>query len=162
CSLADAPSVVMPNGTVMFAASVGAFNSPTSFFFYDPTGNSFSSAPATSDAASISNFYVNFLILPTGQIMAFETYTSNVQIYTPSGSPNSAWMPTVNYVPTCLVANSSYSLTGTQLAGLTEGAMYGDDVQMSTNYPIVKIVNNSSGNVYYARTYNWSTNSIAT
>jgi hypothetical protein len=52
-------------------------------------------------------------------------------------------------------------LTGTQLTGISEGAAYGDDAEMSTNYPIVQLVS-GSGQVYYARTYNWSSTGVAT
>jgi hypothetical protein len=43
---------------------------------------------------------------------------------------------------------------------LTEAGYYGDDVQASTNYPIVRIVNDHSGHVFYARTFNHSSRSI--
>jgi len=64
-------------------------------------------------------------------------------------------------VPSCVVPGSSYLVSGTQLNGLSQGAAYGDDVQGATNYPLVQIVNNSSGNVFYARTSGFSTMSIA-
>jgi hypothetical protein len=38
--------------------------------------------------------------------------------------------------------------------------MYGDDQQQDSNYPRVKFT--SGGNVYYGRTYNWSSTSVAT
>jgi len=54
--------------------------------------------------------------------------------------------------------NGSYLLTGSLLTGISEGAAYGDDAQMSTNYPIVSLTQGS--NVYYARTYNWSSTGV--
>ena len=45
------------------------------------------------------------------------------------------------------------------LNGISEGANYGDDVQMDSNYPLVRLTD-GSGNVYYARTYNWSSTSV--
>ncbi len=53
------------------------------------------------------------------------------------------------------------SLSGTQLAGLSQGAAYGDDVQDNTNFPLVRITNSKSGVVTYARTSNWTSVSIA-
>ena len=55
----------------------------------------------------------------------------------------------------------TYTLTGTQLNGMSEGASYGDDAEMSSNYPIVRLTS-SSGTVYYARTFNWSATGVQT
>lgn len=162
CTLADAPATLMPNGKVLFVASAGAFNAPAKFFEYDPGTNGFAAAPGTADASSITSFYVNFLTLPTGQILAVETYTSNIQIYTPSGSYQSAWQPTITSLSsTTLATGMNYTVYGTQLNGLSQAANYGDDQQAATNYPLVRITNNSSGHVFYARTFNHSTMSVA-
>jgi hypothetical protein len=40
--------------------------------------------------------------------------------------------------------------------------MYGDDAQMATNYPLVRITNTATGNVVYCRTHNHSTMGVAT
>jgi hypothetical protein len=47
------------------------------------------------------------------------------------------------------------------LNGISEGAAYGDDAQMNSNYPLVRVTN-SAGNVYYERTYNWNSTSVQT
>ena len=44
---------------------------------------------------------------------------------------------------------------------ITQGAAYGDDAQAATNYPLVRLTNRVTGNVYYARTTNPSTMGIA-
>jgi hypothetical protein len=44
--------------------------------------------------------------------------------------------------------------------GITQGAAYGDDAQMDSNYPLVRFT--SGSNVYYGRTYNWSSTSVQT
>ena len=44
---------------------------------------------------------------------------------------------------------------------MSEGASYGDDAQMAENYPIVQLTS-TTGNVYYARTFNWSSTGVAT
>jgi hypothetical protein len=48
-----------------------------------------------------------------------------------------------------------------RLAGLDQGAAYGDDVQDNTNFPLVRITNSSTGVVTYARTHDWSSVSVA-
>ncbi len=40
--------------------------------------------------------------------------------------------------------------------------MYGDDVQNATNYPLIRVTNNSTGVVTYWRTHNHSTMAVAT
>ena len=39
---------------------------------------------------------------------------------------------------------------------------FGDEFQNATNYPLVRITNNASGDVYYARTHDHSTMGVAT
>src|SRR5205085_5310152 len=46
--------------------------------------------------------------------------------------------------------------------GLTQGAYYGDDLQAATNYPLVRITNNATGHVFYARTHSHSSMGGAT
>ena len=40
--------------------------------------------------------------------------------------------------------------------------LYGDDQQAATNYPLVRLVNQASGHVFYTRTHNPSTMAVAT
>jgi len=148
------------NGNVLFAASSGYGDSPTHFFEFTAANAINQVADPLFNASTSGAFYYNFLMLPNGQI--FMTDFSDVaEVYTPTGNANSAWAPTISSVPSCVVPGSSYLVSGTQLNGLSQGAAYGDDVQGATNYPLVQIVNNSSGNVFYARTSGFSTMSIA-
>jgi hypothetical protein len=113
----------------------------------------------TADAAIIPAQANNFLLLPTGQVLAI---AGNIQIYTALvGSPPVQWRPILNKVPTCVTPGGTYVLSGLQLNGLTEGTYFGDDTQGATNFPIVKIVNKSTGHVFYAKTFDHSTRSIA-
>src|SRR5258706_7212899 len=59
-----------------------------------------------------------------------------------------------------------WSVTGVQtcalpINGISEGAAFGDDAQMDSNYPLVRLTD-GSGNVYYARTFNWSSTGVMT
>ena len=58
--------------------------------------------------------------------------------------------------PTTLQPGTTYPIGGRQFNGLSEGGTYGDDAMMSTNYPLVRIRNNATGHVFYARTHNHS------
>ena len=79
----------------------------------------------------------------------------------PTGNPNSSWAPVINTWPGIVSRASTYQLTGTQFNGLSQGASYGDDTQAATNYPIVAIVNNTTGHVIYERTFGFNTMSVA-
>jgi hypothetical protein len=60
------------------------------------------------------------------------------------------------------VGSTGNAISGTNFNGFSQGAIYGDDAQMSTNYPLVRFTNNSTGNVCYARSYNFSTMGVWT
>jgi hypothetical protein len=147
----DAPAAVMPNGHVLFVADSGSFTTPSAIFEYDPVANSYTNVGGPSGSPC---YTYRMLILPTGQVF----FPVNNTIYTPVGSPNSTWQPVISSITAN--ADGSFKVTGTQLNGLTEGAYYGDDAQMSTNYPIVKLVSGST--VYFAKSYGFSTMGLAT
>jgi len=53
-------------------------------------------------------------------------------------------------------------ISGTQFNGLSQAAAFGDEVETATNYPLVRITNNSTGHVFYTRTHDHSTMGVAT
>src|SRR5262249_37487001 len=57
------------------------------------------------------------------------------------------------------IGRGIYRIRGRLFNGISEGASYGDDWQMNTNYPIIRL---GSGffSVYYARTYNWNSTGV--
>jgi hypothetical protein len=128
----DAPGAVLPNGHVIFAADSPLFNTPTKLF----------------------DFTCRMLMLPNGHLL-FTTGGSDVWDYAPTGTHQSSWASTITSVVKSTTNSSVYTITGTQLTGISEGAAYGDDAEMSTNYPIVRLTD-SSGVVQFARTTNWT------
>jgi hypothetical protein len=162
CTLADAPAALLPNGNILFAASAGYGNAgpPTHFFEFTGANTINQVADPPFNPSNLGSYNYNLLVLPNGQI--FMTDFGNVAgVYTPSGSANAAWAPVITSVPTNLAPGQTYQINGSQLNGLSQGAAYGDDVQAATNYPLVQITNNATGHVFYARTFNHSTMSIA-
>jgi hypothetical protein len=158
--VADGPAALLPSGNVLVQASPGLFNNGSQFFEFN--GTSLLSVPAASGATGFSSFQGRMLVLPTGQIL-FTSESSLVQIYTPSGTFQTAWRPTITSVASTLTQGSiNNSISGTQFNGLSQGAMYGDDAQAATNYPLVRITNNATGHVFYAKTHNHSTMGVAT
>jgi hypothetical protein len=158
--LADAPAALLPDGNILFAASPGYGNSPTHFFEFSTTNTIAQVADTKDYAGSSGAYYYNFLVLPNGQIMSTD-FSSLPEFYTPAGSPNSSWAPVISSAPSTVTPGSTYSISGTQFNGLSQGAYYGDDVQGATNYPLVRITNNSTGHVFYARTTDPSNSSVA-
>jgi len=51
---------------------------------------------------------------------------------------------------------------GKQSNGMSQAGVYGDDAQAATNYALVRIVNLSTGRVFYARTHAHSSMGVAT
>jgi hypothetical protein len=160
--IADGPASLLPDGNVLIMASPGVFNNGVKFFEWN--GTKFINAPDITGAADIPSFVGAMLVLPTGQVLlTTEGATSpQVFIYTPKGTYKPAWQPTITSVPTKLTRGTQYVVKGTQLNGLSQGAAYGDDTQSATNYALVRITNNATKHVFYARTVNPSTMAVAT
>ncbi len=168
-TMADAPAAVLPNGNMLVAMSPSnwpnnqAFPTPTNFWEYSPGLDSFTQIPSGPTAAANANsFQWNFLVLPSGQIMVFNIDINDVELYTAATRDYlSNWQPTVTSAPTCVSPGGTFSLSGTQLNGLTEGAYYGDDTQASTNFPLVLLVNSSPQGQYFAQTTGMTSRAIA-
>jgi hypothetical protein len=162
----DAPAAMMVNGKILCAVSQApfgvnnVFNSPTSFYEYDPVGNSFAQVNGPTGATYASATYpLRMLDLPDGTVLMTDG-SSQLYNYQPGSAPLAAGQPVINLIT--LNLDGSYTLSGTLLDGISEGAAYGDDAQMNSNYPLVRMTNMVSGLVYYARTYNWSSTSVMT
>ena len=166
---ADAPAALLPDGNVLISASAvdascgGPFSpwlAPSEFFEFD--GTSLTQVAEPTYAPDVPAFAGRLLLLPTGQVM----YTNEfdfVEIYTPAGSPDPSWAPTITGSPAAVTPGATnLLLTGTQFNGLSQAVSYGDDYQAATNYPLVRITNNATGDVFYARTHSHSTMAVAT
>jgi hypothetical protein len=157
--IADGPAALLPNGNVLCMTSPGVFKAGVHFFEWD--GTTFTEVAKTPNSPSDSSYYGRMLVLPTGEIMLTDG-SRDVELYTSTGGPNPAWAPTIAKVPKTLTHGKSSTLKGTQLNGLSQGAAYGDDAQSASNYPLVRITNNATGQVFYAPTSNPSSMGVAT
>src|SRR2546425_2926888 len=158
----DAPGCLLPNGRVLCTAGpAGAtgFAFPTYFFEYDPGTNTLNAVPSPANAGG-AVYTGRMLLIPSGQVL-FAAGGPDIQVYTPAGSPQAAWKPSITSYPTQLEVGLSYTLFGHQLNGLSQGVSYGDDAQMATNYPLVRLTY-PSGRVVYGRTFYHSTMAVAT
>lgn len=157
----DGPSSTLPDGNVLFDASACVYNTPTHFFLYNAGANTISQIPDVPNAPNDTSFATRFLALPNGQAL-FDDGSNQMLVYTAGGTPQASWRPSISSVSsTSLAPGKTYALAGKQLAGLDQGAAYGDDVQDNTNFPLVRITNSATGVVTYARTSNWTSVSVA-
>jgi hypothetical protein len=169
----DDPGAVLPNGHILIALSPqgtldsnGNYTFPTPSFIYDydPVAHTFTdvSPGGTLGGTAISDnaYRLNMVVLPTGQVLMSDE-GSGFQVFTedPATGPQGAWRPTITSVVDN--GNGTFTLNGNQLNGIDEGSNYGDDNESASNYPIIQL-RDVSGNVLYARTFNWSTTGVAT
>ena len=156
----DGPGSILPDGNVLFDASACVYNSPTHFFVYHASSNTLTRVADVPNAPNDSSYYTRMLALPNGQVL-FDDGSSQMEVYTAGGTPKPSWKPSITYLSrTTLTPGHTYALYGTQLAGLDQGAAYGDDVQDNTNFPLVRITNSATGVVTYARTSDWTSVSV--
>jgi len=156
---ADAPASLEINGQVIVMTSAGIFRTGAVFFEWD--GKKLTRIPGPPNAPNDSSFYGHFLVLPTGQLL-FSDFSTDLEVVTSKGTYNQAWQPTITSVPATITHGKTYVVKGTQFNGLSQGAAYGDDFQDATNFPLVRITNNATKHVFYARTHNFSTMGVAT
>ena len=163
----DGPASALPNGNVLVMASPSngtSFLTPSHFYEFSFATNTLSQVADSPNAASLKSYQGRMLALPTGEVLltAFNQcllpYCSgplqDVAVYTNGGAPESAWAPSITSVGPAVEPGATYSISGTLFNGFSEGAFYGDDAQMSSNYPLVQIT--SAGQVFYARTHDHS------
>ena len=162
--IADGPAAILPSGNVLVDASPGVFQCCSSFFEFN--GSNLLSVPSPPRLNLFdfprSSFQGRMLVLPTGQIL-FTKGSTAVVVYTGAGLPQVEWEPVVTSAPgTLLLGSYNNLISGRQFNGLSQGAAYGDDAQMATNYPLVRVTNYATGHVRYVKTHNHSTMGVAT
>jgi hypothetical protein len=155
----DAAAAMMVNGKILCAFSHIPFAgdkypSPVFLYEFDYTANSFTriGIPDGSDHISTEACGTNMLCLPDGSVMFATFGTDQYYIYHPDGTPLAAGKPTISKIKK--LSCDTYMATGKLFNGISEGASYGDDWQMATNYPVIRLTTHDT--VYYTKTYNWN------
>jgi len=100
------------------------------------------------------------LDLPDGTVL-YNDSSQQLYVYTPDPTVPvvASGKPAINSV--VWKADGTLHLSGTRFNGISSGAAYGDEAQQDSNYPLVRFTD-SSGNVYFGRTYNWSSTGVQT
>jgi hypothetical protein len=101
--------------------------------------------------------YGSLMPLPSGEVLI-----GGSAVYKSTGSYDSSWAPTISSSPSSVTRGQTYQIAGTQFNGLNQGAAFGDEFDTHTNYPLVRITNNSTGHVFYCRTHDHSSMGVAT
>jgi len=141
----DSSAALLPDGNVLALGSSG--------YLYEFDGTNFT---RESGASGIGP-YTSLMMLPTGEVLV-----GGYEVYQPTGTYQAAWQPTISSSPATVKRGKTYKISGTQFNGLSQAAAFGDEVETATNYPLVRITNNSTGHVFYARTHDHSTMGVAT
>lgn len=137
-------SVLLPNGNALVEGSSGKL-----YEFDGVHLNATLTAPGA------------LMILPTGQ--ALVSSGSSVKVYTPAKTTfPKKWAPKIKQFPATVVRGSTYKINGLQFNGLSQAASFGDELETATNYPLIRITNQATGHVFYARTHGHSTMGVAT
>jgi hypothetical protein len=147
--ISDGPGAVLTDGNTLVAASPGPDQNktPQHFYLFDGSSPLTQVPDAPNDATTIS-YETSMLVLPTGGILVDSDGT--LYIYGSPYDPNSSWLPTIINAPATVAPGGTYTITGTQMCGLSLGAAYGDDFQDSTDYPLVRI--STPNGIFYAQT----------
>jgi hypothetical protein len=185
CVANDAPAALLPSGNVLhfagpIATGVGTCPAPCEFpagsqFFeldrtqFPPVWNQVALPGALATQISTEASYNGALMtLPNGQVLFTDGINNsspphnNVWTYTPQGTANPAWQPTITSFPAVITRNETYNIYGYLFNGMSQANFYGDDFQNATNYPIVQVTMAASPNhIYYGRTHNHSSMGVA-
>jgi hypothetical protein len=157
-AMADGPAAALPNGNILAMASpvldTSTYNPPSHFYEVTLTSNTVVQVADTPSSPLVASYNGRMLVLPTGEVLL--TGFDDTMLYSNGGAPAGNARPSVSTSPSMIAAGGVYSISGRQLNGYSEGASYGDDAQMATNYPLVRLTNTATGHVSYARTYNHS------
>jgi hypothetical protein len=157
-NIADGPASLEINGDVLMVASPGYGDRPITVLEWD--GTNLNTVPGPPRASRDGSYVCNFLVLPTGQIL-FTDFSRDVEVYTSTGTYDPSWAPSIQKFPAVVSSGGSYTISGHLFNGMSQGAAYGDDVQAATNYPVVRITNLATGDVFYSRTHDHSSMAVA-
>lgn len=153
----DAPGAMLPDGHFYFIANSYPGNNPSQMFDYDYRVNTLTNI--TNSLPFELQFYLTYytpgpdcrmLILPNGTMLLSIYY--DLWQFQPSDVPLDPWRPTIASISKS--TPSRYTVLGARLSGISEGATFGNEARMSTNYPLVKLA--QVGVTRYARTTNWT------
>lgn len=145
----DSWAVLLPNGKVLVEGLI--------------TGYEFDGANFVQTVPT-SVYMGSLTVLPSGEVL-FGGFSPRfpAQLYTSPGSHDPGWEPVITQLQDQdLRPGSTYRVWGRQFNGLSQAQAFGDEDEAAENYPLVRITNNETHHVFYARTHDHSTMGVAT
>ncbi|MBV8798442.1 MAG: hypothetical protein JOY77_00110 [Alphaproteobacteria bacterium] len=139
----DSFASLLPNGHALIEANSGRL--------YEWDGKDLTAEPVTVGEFS------SLMVLPTGGILVAGT-----EVYRSSGSWSPAWQPAITKCAGVVSRGGTYKISGKQFNGFSQANAFGDEYEQATNYPLVRITNNGTKHVFFARTHDHSTMGVAT
>ena len=153
---------MMANGNILCAFTVGANHSTNYFYEFNPFSDIFIQTSGPNSPTTDTNYAISdltsMLDLPDGTVLYSDT-SGQLYDYNPGSPQLAAGQPVINSI--VFNTDGSAHITGTLFNGISQGAAFGDDNQMDTSYPLVRFTD-GSGDVFYGRTFNWSSTSVQT
>jgi hypothetical protein len=169
--MADAPAAVLQDGNVLVQTSPGSSTGTSTFYEFELKSDKFlptaiAPPPGFNNSNSESG---RMLVVSSGHVFYMRSgERGEMWFYVPQGTYDPAWVPVITNVTDngtcvgCITSGQTYTVSGTQLNGLSGGAAYGDDAQSASNYPQVLIENCQTKHKFFARTHDFSTMGVAT
>jgi len=130
------------------AAAPSAFKSGYGMYEFDGTN-------LTPTIAFGGSYHI--IVLPTGELDI-----AGFALYTNGGNYAPDWAPRITSYQKSISRGGSYPIFGQQFNGLSMAAAFGDEDTTATNYPLVRITNDTTGHVFYVRTHDHSAMGVAT
>lgn len=152
--------VVMPTGNIL--ATVTGWDFSNNKFYELKTSGTLSFVDVSAGGPTSCSGNVLQTPLPDGSVMVACSAKSTIFAYRPAGSQLTKYgQPTIQSIAGPV--NGSFTLTGTTLNGLTNGANRDDEGQNYTSFPVVSLAYLFSGQktLRYATVTQLSTTSIA-
>ncbi len=162
--MSDAPAALLSDGNVLVQASPGQDMGSSKFYEFEFRTNTFFSGeiPPPPNFNPTNSESGRMLVVASGHVfyMHKSDSTDEMGFYVPKGTYAPSWAPIAFPVNgdcgvNCVVLGHTYTISGTQFNGLSQGAAYGDDSQSATNYPLVRIENCATKHKFFARTHDF-------
>lgn len=157
----DGSSALLPNGKILVEMRN---DMNCQFMEYDPSNNTIANTANPEECPGQRDIPSHrMVLLPTGQVL-FAHAGPSLEIYTPAPGYRQNAAPIIYPLAQLAISRGTlkpYVIRGEQLNGLSQASMKDDDAQPSTNYPLVRLTSVSTGAVWYARTHDDSSSSIA-
>jgi autotransporter-associated beta strand protein len=155
----ELPVAELANGNVLLSLLSSDANGPYALQYQSSTQSfvplyTSNSGPATGALAREGDL----LDLPNGHVLMSDDQGQLWDLdpgISPTDITSETWRPQIQGIThNANDPAGTFTVTGTGLTGVSEGSTEGDDAEMSTNYPIVKLTLGS--NVWYAKTHGWT------